>query len=87
MGTSMSPLPNSFLGLIIFLDTEDPGCLIRDLQIVHVNAVLNMALALGLSKLFLCSPQMCSSSTGKHGDYWKICAIWSVVSSLLLIFS
>lgn len=50
----MSPLPNSFLGLIIFFDAEDHDGLIMDLQVVPVNAMLNTALALGLSRVFLC---------------------------------
>lgn len=65
----MIPLPNSFLGLIMVLDAEDHVGLIRDLQIVHVNAVLNMDSALGLSRVFLCSLQRPSSATGKQGSH------------------
>lgn len=62
----MNPSPNGFWCLIPFLDAEDHVDLIRLLQIVHVNAVLNIASALGLSRVFFCSLQMCLFPTGKQ---------------------
>lgn len=52
----------------IFLDDEDHIGLIRDLQIAHVDAVLNRVLALGMSMDFLYSPQTWSPPTRKQGS-------------------
>lgn len=55
-----------FWGWLFLLYDKDHVGLIRDVQIARVDAVLNMALALGLSMDFLCSPQTWSPPTRKQ---------------------